>query len=110
MEKTNTKNLLDYRKVALMEYKDIKKLLEEKLEIYPFRSYGNRILNRYEDKNICYVDIPELECLEVDNTSDDNIEPIGIIYAGQLQSFNSAIGKRIEDSIIDLQVNNIYDN
>lgn len=100
----NTKNLLDYRKVALMEYKDQKKLLEEKLESNPFRSFNKRIFTKYSDKETSYVDIPELECFEVYNTSDDNMEPICILAEGQVQSYDSAIGKRLEDMVLEMQL------
>lgn len=102
MEKTG--NLLDYRKVALMEYKDQKKLLEEKLESGPVRTFNNRFLTVYYDKDISYTDIPELECFEVYNTSNDDYEPIGILAAGQVQSFDSVIGKRLEDMTLEMQV------
>ena len=99
MEKTG--NLLDYRKVALMEYKDQKKLLEEKLESGPMRTFNKRFLTVYYDKEISYIDNPELECFEVIN---DNYETIGILAEGQVQSYDSAIGKRLEDMVLEMQL------
>lgn len=100
-ESEKTGNLLDYRKVALMEYKDQKKLLEEKLESGPMRTFNNRFLTVYYDKDISYIDNPELECFEVIN---DNYETIGILAEGQVQSYNSDIGKRLEDIVLEMQL------
>lgn len=100
-EREKTGNLLDYRKVALMEYKDQKKLLEEKLESGPMRTFNKRFLTVYYDKDISYIDNPELECFEVIN---DNYETIGILAEGQVQSYDSAIGKRLEDMVLEMQL------
>ena len=100
-EREKTGNLLDYRKVALMEYKDQKKLLEEKLERGPMRTFNKRFLTVYYDKDISYIDNPELECFEVIN---DNYETIGILAEGQVQSYDSAIGKRLEDMVLEMQL------
>ena len=100
-EREKTGNLLDYRKVALMEYKDQKKLLEEKLESGPMRTFNKRFLTVYYDKDISYIDNPELECFEVIN---DNYETIGILAEGQFQSYDSAIGKRLEDMVLEMQL------
>ena len=83
-----------------MEYKDQKKLLEEKLESGPMRTFNHKFMTVYYDKDINYTDIPELECFEVYN---NNYEPIGILAAGQVQSFDSAIGKRLEDLVLEMQ-------
>lgn len=107
MKKTG--NLLDYRKVALMEYKDQKKLLEEKLESGLMRTFNKRYLTVYYDNNIYYTDIPELECFDVTKSSDEDYEPICILAAGQVQSHDSAIGKRLEDMVFKLQLAQMSD-
>ena len=83
----NTKNLLDYRKVALMEYKDQKKLLEEKLGHHKVYFCGETY-TVYEDKETFYIDVTELGIAIFDKSYSVNDALITIMTGGQEQSIN----------------------
>ena len=85
MEKTG--NLLDYTKVALMEYKDQKKLLEEKLGCREVLFCG-KTYTVYEDKEVYYIDIPGLGIGMYDKSDSLDDVLITIMTGGQEQSIN----------------------
>lgn len=85
MEKTG--NLLDYTKVDALDYGEQIELLEEKLggrEV----CFCGETFTVYEDKEVYYIDIPELGIGMYDKSDSLDDTLITIMTGGQVQSIN----------------------
>ena len=85
MEKTG--NLLDYTKVDALDYEDQIELLEEKLGGSEVCLCGETF-TVYEDKEVYYIDIPELGIGIYDKSDSLDDTLITIMTGGQVQSIN----------------------
>ena len=85
MEKTG--NLLDYTKVDALDYEDQIELLEEKLGHRKVLFCGETF-TVYEDKEVYYIDIPELGIGMYDKSDSLDDVLITIMTGGQEQSIN----------------------
>lgn len=85
MEKTE--NLLDYTKVDALDYEDQIELLEEKLGGREVCFFGETY-TVYEDKEVYYIDVPELGIGMYDKSDSLDNVLITIWTNGQEQSIN----------------------
>lgn len=85
MEKTE--NVLDYTKLSALDYEDQIELLEEKLGHRKVLFCGETF-TVYEDKEVYYIDVPELGIAIYDKSYSLNDALITNITNGQEQSFD----------------------
>lgn len=85
MEKTG--NLLDYTKVDALDYEDKIELLEEKLGHRKVLFCGETF-TVYEDKEVYYIDVPELGIAIFDKSYSVNDALITLMTNGQEQSLD----------------------
>lgn len=94
MEKTG--NLLDYTKVDALDYEEQIELLEEKLGGREVLFCGETF-TVYEDKEVYYIDIPELGIGMYDKSDSLDNVLITIMTGGQEQSINFDVYQSLDD-------------
>ena len=96
MNRENTENLLDYTKVSALDYVEQIELLEEKLGGREVRFCGETF-TVYEDKEVYYIDIPELGIGMYDKSDSLDNVLITIMTNGREQSIDFGNYQSLDD-------------